>query len=160
MGLSFCNSDGKPDHRFLSGFSGVSGKNRIPNPGNLSGADPEHSPSVCCATPTGKRLLEALTSAEAQQFAAKKYGYRPLSEPLSSPTFLKMPRFENLLPPPSESRLSNIKDELTSLHFTLNKRLRFFFIVHGQAQVLTLIVHAIGSAGWSDWLSVSNSTSS
>ncbi len=69
-------------------------------------------------TPKGKRLLEALNSEKVQQFAAKKYGYRPVSDSdsLPSPAFLKAPRLENLLASPSESRLRKIKDGLNSLH--------------------------------------------
>ncbi|MFW5639588.1 MAG: hypothetical protein ACOC23_07770 [Thermodesulfobacteriota bacterium] len=67
-------------------------------------------------TPKGKRLLDALNSEEVQQFAAKIYGYRPVSDSLPSPAFLKMPRLENLLASPSESRLGKMKDGLNSLH--------------------------------------------
>ena len=67
-------------------------------------------------TPKAKRLLDALNSEEVQQLAAKKYGYRPQSEIVPPPAFLKVPRLENLLPSPSESRLRKIKDGLKSLH--------------------------------------------
>jgi hypothetical protein len=67
-------------------------------------------------TPKGKRLLDALNSEEVQKFAAKKYGYRPQSEIVPPPAFLKVPRLENLLASPSESRLRKIKDGLKSPH--------------------------------------------
>lgn len=63
-------------------------------------------------TPKGEKLLEALESPEVQRFMWDKYGFRPMTESLEAPGFLKIPRLENPLPPPSSSRIEEMEKEL------------------------------------------------